>query len=239
MSLNQPEVVADEYATERGIETRRSVYAGADGPDPNVVLWELLCAARPRAVLEVGPGPGELSARIVRELGADVVAIDVSERMVELAGSRGVDARLGDVQSLPFPSGSFDVVVAAWMLYHVPDLDRGLREIERVLVPGGRLIAVTNSERHLEEARALAGASMVGRVPFSRENGADVLLRHFADVVRHDVDAWVVFPDADAVRRYLRSTILMREAADRVPELHAPLRAGSRTTVFIATKSTA
>ena len=47
--------------------------------------------------------------------------------MVELARARGVDARVGDVQELPFADGAFDCVVAAWMLYHVPDLDRGAR----------------------------------------------------------------------------------------------------------------
>ena len=114
------------------------------------------------------------------ELGAEVVALDVSERMVELARGRGVDARVGDVQALPFADASFDTVVAAWMLYHVPDLDRGLAEIARVLAPGGQLVAVTNSELHLDEARARCGVSMVGRMPFNRDNGEEILARHFA-----------------------------------------------------------
>ena len=77
-------------------------------------------------MLEVGCGWGELAEWIARDTGAEVVAVDLSPRMVELARERGVDARVADVQQLPFADGEFDLVVAAWMLYHVPDLDRGL-----------------------------------------------------------------------------------------------------------------
>ena len=70
--------------------------------------------------------------------------------MVELAKERGLDARLGDVQNLDFPDAGFDAVVAAWMLYHVPDLDRALGECARVLRPGGTFLAVTNSADDLE-----------------------------------------------------------------------------------------
>jgi len=218
VSLNDPELVSSEYATENGLEARRSVYANAVGPDPNDVLWDAIVAAAPRQVLEVGAGPGELSVRIARELDADVIAVDVSERMVELGRLRGVDARIGDVQDLALGDAAFDLVVAAWMLYHVPDLDRGLREIVRVLEPGGRLVAVTNSEHHMDEIRALAGIDMVGRVTFSRENGTASLRRHFAVVDQHDVDQWVTFPDAAAVRRFMsRRCPHVRAAADVPP----------------------
>src|SRR5262249_26806624 len=70
--------------------------------------------------------------------------------------ARGIDARVGDVQDLPFDEGEFDVAVAAWMLYHVPDLDRGLAELARVLKPEGVLVAVTNSVEHLQELWTLA-----------------------------------------------------------------------------------
>ena len=133
MSLDDPEVVRAQYATETGLETRRSIYENAEGEDAREVAFQAIAAAHPRRLLEVGAGPGELSARITAELGAEVIALDVSERMVELARGRGVDARVGDVQALPFADASFDTVVAAWMLYHVPDLDRGLAEIARVL----------------------------------------------------------------------------------------------------------
>lgn len=137
MSLKDPYLVQQEYASERGLEARRSLYEDRIGPDPRETMWAEIVASSPTRVLEVGPGPGEVSERIQRELGAQVVAIDVSERMVELARGRGVDARVGDVQELPFADDEFDLVVAAWVLFHLPDLDRGLAEIARVLRPGG------------------------------------------------------------------------------------------------------
>jgi SAM-dependent methyltransferase len=236
-NLHDPDVVRREYATEAGLEARRSLYDKRVGPDPREVMWDEIAAAAPRKVLEVGPGPGEVSERVQRELGAEVVAIDVSERMVELARSRGVDARVGDIQELPFADEEFDIVVAAWVLFHVPDLDRGLAEIERVLRPSGRLVATTNSERHLAEARDHAGFTMVGRLSFSRENGEQSLQRHFAHVERKDVDGTLVFEDADAIRAYMRSLILGKQGvAGDIPELHEPLRATTRNTIFVAEK---
>lgn len=237
MSLNDPDLVREEYASERGLEARRSLYDNRVGLDPRETMWEAIVAAAPGRVLEVGPGPGEVAERMQRELGAEVVAIDVSERMVELARGRGVDARVGDVQTLPLPDAEFDLVVAAWVLFHVPDLHRGLADIARVLRPGGQLVAVTNSEHHLGEARAHAGFSMAGRMTFSRENGEAALRRHFARVQRTDIDGSLTFPDADSIRAYLRSLVTSKNAAGNVSELYEPLCATTRNTVFVAEKA--
>ena len=67
---------------------------------------------------------------------------------------------------------------------------------------------------------------MVGRLPFNRDNGEEILSRHFAAVERIDVDGWVTFPDAEAIRRYVRSMITEGENADRVPDDVGPVRAG-------------
>ncbi len=92
-------------------------------------------------------------------------------------------AQVQDVQHLLAPDASYDVVVAAWMLYHVPDLDRGLAEVRRVLRPGGTFIAVTNGDEHVAALRREAGGAAM-RTTFSRENGEESLLRHFDSVVR-------------------------------------------------------
>ena len=232
--FDDPAYVREQYATEAGLEARRSIYSDTTGPDARDVMVAAVAEVEPRRVLEVGCGPGEAATRIARELGAEVVAIDQSERMVELARGRGVDARVGDVQQLDFEDGSFDCVLAAWMLYHVPDVDRAIREIARVLRAGGRLVAVTNADDHLAELWSLVG---IERVPhgFGRENGGELLRRHFATVERRDADGTVTLRDA-AVRSYLASSAHARPFVDAVPELREPLVARRRPTVFVADK---
>lgn len=234
MKLNDPQLVRDEYASEAGLEARRSIYASADGPDPRDEAFRIIAELDPATVLEVGCGPGELSERLARELGADVVAIDLSERMVELARARGVEASVADVQSLPFADASFDCVVAAWMLYHVADVDLGLAEIARVLRPGGQLVAVTNSEEHLAEARTVGGPDIRGRSPFSRENGELLLRPRFVAVERHDVDGGVTFASHAEVRRYVESMGVIRPEHVQVPVFDGPLRATRRVSIFVA-----
>jgi SAM-dependent methyltransferase len=179
------------------------IYADVEGPDAREVAFAAIAEAAPQHVLEVGGGPGELAERIARELGAEVVMVDSSPRMVELARARGVDARVGDVQELPFGHGEFDCAVAAWMLYHVPDLDRGLSELKRVLRPGGRLVAVTNGREHMQQLRRLAGDWRWER-RFRREEAAGLLERHFPRVERRDVDAWVTVAP-EGVQRWVES----------------------------------
>jgi SAM-dependent methyltransferase len=239
VKLNDPELVRREYATESGLLSRRSIYENtfyetAEGP--HEVMFSAIQEVSPRRVLEVGCGPGEAAEHIAREFCAEVMALDISPRMVELAQARGVDARVGDAQSLQFGDASFDCVLAAWVLFHVPHVDRALAELSRVLVPGGRLVAVTNSQLHLSEARGLAGVDMRGRVPFSRENGEAILGRHFASVERRDVDGWVTFAGHNDVQRYVDS-LLAPDSRDRVREFDGELRARARVTVFVAEKA--
>jgi SAM-dependent methyltransferase len=229
--VDDPKAVAEQYANEANLEARRALYANAQGPDPREIAFAAIAEARPGRVLEVGGGPGELAARIGAELGAEVVMLDVAARMVELARGRGVDARVGDVQDLPFEDGSFDCAVAAWMLFHVPDLDRGIAELVRVLRPGGRLVAVTNAEHHLRELREIAGSAAWER-RFTRENGADVLGRHFAAVERRDADGWITVEDDEAVHRWVDS--LTPHTRPELAPFTVPLRSRRASSVFVA-----
>jgi SAM-dependent methyltransferase len=234
LRLNDPQVVAEEYASERGLEGRRAAYRYATGPDAPELAFTAVAECRPGKVLEVGCGPGEAAARVQRELGADVVAIDISPRMVELARARGVDARVGDVQELPFEDCSFDCALAAWMLYHVPEVDRALQELARVVRPGGRLVAVTNARGHLRELRDLLGGEFPTR-SFSDANAHDLLLRQFHSVDMVDAGGWIEFPDRAAVASYVdASRALWRRG---LPDsFDGPLRVRRAPIVYVATK---
>jgi SAM-dependent methyltransferase len=234
VTLNDPASVRREYASEERLAARRSLWDSGDGPDPKAIALRAVAEVSPRRVLEVGAGPGELAARVQQELGVEVVAVDTSPRMVELARSCGVDAQVGDVQSLPFDDGSFDCAVAAWMLYHLPDLDRGLAELARVLVPGGRLVAVTNGERNLRELWETLGPDAEREHPFSCEDGAEALERHFARVERREAIGHVTIPTRVVAHQYVAASFARSNLADRLPEEGWPLRATRTSCIFVA-----
>jgi 2-polyprenyl-3-methyl-5-hydroxy-6-metoxy-1,4-benzoquinol methylase len=234
MRLNDPELVRRQYASEDGLAVRRDFQQRfREGPDAFDTAFDAVAELQPRRVLEVGCGMGNFAERLARQTSAEVVATDLSPRMVELARKRGLDARAADVQELPFDDGEFDCAVANAMLYHVEDLDRALSELARVLEPDGKLVAVTIGEEHMAEVWRLVGYQKAER-PFSRENGAEWLARHFRGVRRHDVDAQLVFPDAAAVHEYVDSTIFSAEVPRPLPEFEGPFRAGAHATVFVA-----
>jgi ubiquinone/menaquinone biosynthesis C-methylase UbiE len=101
-------------------------------------------------VLEVGCGPGRLSIRLARRRGLDVTGLDLDPTMIERARTnarRRGDADnlrpsflVGDVASMAFPDGSFDLVVSTLSMHHWADRTAGLTEIGRVLRPGGRAL---------------------------------------------------------------------------------------------------
>lgn len=231
MIIDDPAHVRSQYLTEDNLETRRSVWhPTTDGRDPTTEALDAIVAERPLRVLEVGSGTGGFAARIAAALpGVRLTAIDQSPRFVELTRSRGVEARVGDAQDLPFGDEAFDVVAALWMLYHVPDVGGAIAEARRVLRPGGLFVAVTNGDGHLAELRVECGGrpEVTG---FSSQNGEDQLRAHFGEVRRTDLRPRAVFADSRVAEAYLRSS---GEDVDwKVPSFDEPREYAGEATIF-------
>lgn len=92
-------------------------------------------------VLDLCCGQGNTTLALI-DAGHDVVGADFSTVMLEEARKRRPDATFieADAQDLPFAAECFDAVTSTFGLMHVPDQPRALREIARVLRPGGRLV---------------------------------------------------------------------------------------------------
>lgn len=113
---------------------------------------DLIAVAPGESVLDLGCGPGELALALARRVGPNgrVAGIDLSKALI--AGARrkakraglAIDYRVASVEQLPFADGSVDVVVSSLVMHHLaPEvLARAVREIRRVLKPGGRVFVI-------------------------------------------------------------------------------------------------
>lgn len=100
--------------------------------------------ALPRAegkrALEVGCGTG-LILEHVAKVASSAKGIDLSPGMLEKARERGLDVREASATELPFDDASFDLCYSFKVLAHVPDIEKAIREMARVTVSGGTILA--------------------------------------------------------------------------------------------------
>jgi len=112
-------------------------------------LRDMLDLAPGERVLEVGPGTGYYSLDVARQLAPDgqLDVLDLQQPMLDellrraaMEGAANVVATQGDARDLPFPAATFDAAFLVATLGEIPDRDQALRELHRVLKPGGRLV---------------------------------------------------------------------------------------------------
>src|SRR3954453_8656441 len=110
-------------------------HIGRYGPELAHVLAGRAGVRTGERALDVGCGPGALTAELVARLGADqVAAIDPSRPFAEACGARhpGVDVRVGAAEALPFEDGAFDRTLAQLVVNFMTDPPAGVREMRRV-----------------------------------------------------------------------------------------------------------
>ena len=101
---------------------------------------------------------------------------------------KNVDIMRIDIQDIPLADASKDFAIAHSMLYHVPDIDRAVSEVHRILKPGGRFYAATSGGRSLflyfkdTLHEAVPGSTMPDGITFTLKNGKPYLDKYFSDV---------------------------------------------------------
>ncbi|GAB4551906.1 MAG: class I SAM-dependent methyltransferase [Anaerolineae bacterium] len=224
--------VQQAYATDEGLLTRQRIHDMYTVPRMNFADWVLnrVQWEGHEQVLDLGAGTGGyfdlVQARIPR---GTLYAGDLSMGMARRAQATSVRGRVSnmDAENLPFANNTFDVVLANHILFHVPNLDRALSEIHRVLKPTGLLVASTNSvENNMAELQqlyrrcyALLGvrgteidrALIPDGAHFYLEDGPRRASRHFFAVVRYDLPSLLVLPSAQPLVDYVNSLRPLRE----------------------------
>ncbi len=164
---------------------------------------------------------------------------DLSQGMLDEAKSnlaafnRDFTFEIADVCDLQFADESFDIVTANYMLYHAASQDKALSEIARVLKPGGRLYAKTNSGDHIVEFldlqrnfiadRSQAHTIGVSHEAFTLENGEAMIEPHFSSVetIRDDsiceaTNAQIVIDFANSMDAQLDQQALEAEVREQI-----------------------
>ncbi|MEZ4671901.1 MAG: class I SAM-dependent methyltransferase [Anaerolineae bacterium] len=226
---NDPDAVRRMYTTEEALRIRQMTHDQYSETRVSIADWALsnIQWRGDEQILDVGCGPGRWSTAVQNKLpDVKYYGFDLYPKMMQ-THPLPEHIAVADAQRIPFADGAFDLLMANHMLFHVPDVERAMREFRRVLKPGGVIMATTNSVQNLPEIQALMRRAITLLVPpgttnirvppqhtdlFTLESGTRLLSRYFFAVVRYDLPGKLVFTSADPLLAYIESTRSIREA---------------------------
>lgn len=217
--LTNQTYLQNQYGTKTNLQIRVETHEKYSFPKQDFTGWvldQIPWRGRER-VMDVGCGSG-IYTKPTQQRTSHYFAGDLSFGMVQSLPADVPRLNL-DVQHLPLADESVDVILANHMLYHVPDQDAAAAHFARALRPGGYLLAATNTRRNrleLDELLMAVAQDLALDVPpgyfsdalltFTLEDGAALLERHFAHVVKHELASAFIFPNPEPVIAYIGTT---------------------------------
>ena len=184
----------------------RVISFGIDVKWRNKVV-NLVAQTEPENILDIATGTGDLAINLAKTGASKIVGLDISSGMLEIGKSkiknRGLDQKidmvLGDSEQMPFEANSFDAITVAFGVRNFEDLEQGLKDIYRVLKPGGTFVILETSVptktpfKQGYQFYSKAILPLIGRV-FSKDKSAYQYLSESASV----------FPYGEALNNILR-----------------------------------
>jgi len=259
---NQNYLLTDQYKDGSNFKARTDLYRFSKKPYGFTVwIFDHFKLPEGSNILEIGCGPGGFWAINRKRIPESwkITLTDFSSGMLEEARNRLGDDRfsyqVADAQDLPFPDASFDAVLANRMLYHVPDLPRTFREIQRVLKPGGCLYATTLGREYFKEVFKDLLIHYWPEIPlkgsesrqFIMENGQEKMAPFFTNITSEIYKEELIVTEAEPLSDFILSLgdlLLPKEKRDSLPEFlrqefasRGPIHITSVKGIFLAYKS--
>ena len=226
-SLNDSAAVKAQYAVSKGLDTRLTFHekysTNRQGYGAWLVSnWDIYDGM---TVLEIGCGTGSIwmGREDMISRFKKLILTDLSEGMLETAKKNlgecdNIEYQKADIQDLSFMNDTFDVVIANSMLYHVPDIEKGLQEVRRVLKKGGVFYCATYGEHNFTDKLAewfnFAGEDYKPNHNFTMQNGKEILSRFFENVTPIFYEDSLHITKADDLVEYLRSLASFKTVMD-------------------------
>lgn len=210
------EVLRDQYADDVRLSARQSLWRQRTGPSLYQKVLSLAALTGTEVVVDVGCGNGRYLAELERRgHTGTVLGFDLSPAMARLGGAHAPTV-VADAQALPLRAGGADVALSMHMLYHVPDVDRAIAQLRRVVRPGGLVVVGTNGPGHTAEIKAVLARACAQVAAIEADQGWDTrrfapkvartrLARVFDTVEVHEFGDALRVSDPDLVRGYLAS----------------------------------
>lgn len=234
--MNGKQLIQEQYRDGSNLNARLRLHDRFSTNRYGIFRWifDHLKLPETAQVLELGAGTAQMWMRNADRIPPSwkIVLSDFSGGMLDEARANLAAIKhpfmsaQADAQALPFRNGIFDAVIANYMLYHVPDVPSAMREVRRVLAPGGACYAATFSKDNFREfdemVERFIGAPRIrsNALHFGLENGGDLMRTSFPNVNILKYPDSLVVTEAQPIIDYLNSS-LVRARATRAEQLSA------------------